>query len=167
MEEVRQENKTNQEALLSQLSQLKPPTKAPAQTTDFSQIRCFTYGGMGHTFKICRRRQATGSAAVRLCYVCQQSGHLVRNCPARRARITDEAVQGAFVVNRALRNNSNEAYIELEIGRQHCVCLLDTGSDVNLFPEPVVKGYQLRESHIELLAANETIKKYRSLEQSR
>ena len=32
MEEVRQENKRNQEALLSQLSQLKPPTPAPAQT---------------------------------------------------------------------------------------------------------------------------------------
>ena len=30
MEEVRQENKTNQEALLKQLSQLKPPTPAPA-----------------------------------------------------------------------------------------------------------------------------------------
>ena len=44
MEKVRQENKRNQEALLSQLSQLKPPTKAPAQTKDFSQIRCFTCG---------------------------------------------------------------------------------------------------------------------------
>ena len=59
-------------------------------------------------------------------------------------------------MNRALRNNSKEAYIELEIGRQHCVCLLDTGSEVTLFPEPVVKGYQLRESDIELLAANGT-----------
>ena len=41
MEEVRKENKRNQEALLSQVSQLKPSTKAPAQTTDFSQIRWF------------------------------------------------------------------------------------------------------------------------------
>ena len=93
---------------------------------------------------------------VRLCYECQQPGHLARNCPVRRARTTDEAVQGAFVVNRALRNNSMEAYIELEIGRQHCVCLLDTGCDVTLFSEPVMKGYQLRESDIELLAANGT-----------
>ena len=53
-------------------------------------------------------------------------------------------------MNRALRNNSN---IELKVGRQHCVCLLDTGSDVTLFPE---KGYQLRESDSELLAANGT-----------
>ena len=59
-------------------------------------------------------------------------------------------------MNRALRNNSKEAYIELEIGRQHCVCLLDTGSDVTLFLEPVVKDYQLRESDIELFAANGT-----------
>ena len=55
MEEVRQANKRNQETLLSQLSQLKPPTKAYAQTKDFSQIRCFTCGGMGQTSKICRR----------------------------------------------------------------------------------------------------------------
>ena len=130
MEEVRQVNKRNQEALLFQLSQLEPPTKAHAQTNDFTQIRCFTCGGMGHTSKICRRRQATGSAGVRLCYECQKPGHLARNCLARRARTTDEAVQGAFVVNCALRNNSKEAYIELEIGRQHCVCSLDTESDV-------------------------------------
>ena len=57
--EVRQKNKRNQEALLSQLSQLKSPTPAPAQTKDFSQIRCFTCGGMGHTFRICIRRQAS------------------------------------------------------------------------------------------------------------
>ena len=59
-------------------------------------------------------------------------------------------------MNRALRNNSKEAYIELEIGQQHCVCLLDTGSDVIMFPEPMVKEYQLRESNIELLAENGT-----------
>ena len=113
---------------------------------------------MDHTSRICRRRQATGSTGVRrLCYACQLPVHLARDCPARRARTTDEAVQGAFVVfNRALRNNSKEAYIELEIGRQHCVCLLDTESDVTLFPAPVVKGYKLRESAIELLAANGT-----------
>ena len=105
-----------------------------------------TYEGMGHISKICRRRQATRSTGVRLCY---EPGHQARDCPARRARTTDEAVQRAFVVNRALRNISKEAYIELEIGRQHCVCLLDTGSDVTLFSVPVVKGYQLRESDIE------------------
>ena len=164
MKEVRQKNKRNQEALHSQLSQLKPPTKALAQTTDFSQIRCFTCGGMGHISEICRRRQATGSAGERLCYECQQLGHLAKDCPARRARTTDEAVQGAFVVNRALRNNSKEEYIELEIGGQQCVCLLDTESDVTLFPAPVVKGYQLRESDIELLAANGA--RISSLEQS-
>ena len=38
MEEVRHQNKRNQEALLSQLSQLKPPTPALAQSKDFSQI---------------------------------------------------------------------------------------------------------------------------------
>ena len=142
MEEVMQKNKRNQEALLMQLSQLKPPTPAPAQTKDFSQIRCFNCGGMGHTSRICRRRQATGSAGVRLCYECQQPEHLARDCLARRARTTDEAVQGAFVVtHRALQNNSKEAYIELDIGRQHCVCLLDMGSDIILFPAPVVNGY--------------------------
>ena len=116
-EEIRQENKSNQEELLSQLSQLKPPMTALAQSKDFSQIRCFTCEGMGHTSRICRKRQATGSAGVRLCYECQQPEHLARDCPARRARTTDEAVQGAFVMtNSALRNNSKEAYIELEIG---------------------------------------------------
>ena len=84
MKEVRQENIRNQEALLSQLSQLKPPTKAPAQTKDFSQIRCFTCAERGHTSKICRSRQATGSAGVRLCYEYQQPGHLARNCPTRQ-----------------------------------------------------------------------------------
>ena len=94
---------------------------------------------------------------MRLSNECQQPGHLARDCQARRARTTDEAVQGTFVVtNRALRNNSNEAYIELEIERQYFICLLDTGSDVTLFPAPVVKGYQLRESDIEPLAANGT-----------
>ena len=43
-----QENKRNQEALLSQLSQLKPPKPGPAHTTDFSQIRCFICEGMVH-----------------------------------------------------------------------------------------------------------------------
>ena len=60
------------------------------------------------------------------------------------------------MTNRALRNNSKEAYIELEIERQHCVYLLDTGNDVTLFLAPVEKGYQWRESDIELLAANGT-----------
>ena len=46
MEDVRQENKRNQEALLTQLSQLKPPTPAPAQTKNFIQMRCFTCGGI-------------------------------------------------------------------------------------------------------------------------
>ena len=126
MEEVRHENKRNQEALLSQQSQLKPPTKAPAQTKDFSHIRCFTGGEMGHSCKICRRRQAKGLTGVGLCYDCHQPRHLARDCPARRARTTNEAVQGVFVVNRALRNNSMEAYIKMEIGRQHCVCFMDT-----------------------------------------
>ena len=94
---------------------------------------------------------------MRLCYDCQQPGHLARDCPARRERTTVEAVQGTFAVtNRALRNNSKEAYIELEIRQQHCVCLLDTESDVTFFSVPAVKGYQLRESDIEVLAANGT-----------
>ena len=34
--------------------------------------------------------------------------------------------------------------------------MLDTGSDVTFFPTPMVKGYQLRESNVELSAANRT-----------
>ena len=44
----------------------------------------------------------------------------------------------------------------MKIGRRQFVCLLGTGSDVTLFSAPVVKGYQLREGDIDLLAANGT-----------
>ena len=49
MEAVRQENRRNQEAQFSQLSQRKLPTPVPMQTKEFSIIRCFTCGGKGHT----------------------------------------------------------------------------------------------------------------------
>ena len=112
----------------------------------------------GSHFQVLQKKPAHMIGRSEALLLVQAAGHLSRDCPARQSRATDEAVQGAFAVtNRALRNNSKEAYIELEIRRQHCVCLLDTGSDVTLFTAPVENGHLLRDSDIELLAANGTV----------
>ena len=41
---------------------------------------------------------------------------------------------------------TREAYIELVVAGQTCICLLDTGSDVTLFPHALVRGLPLDSS---------------------
>ena len=51
---------------------------------------------------------------------------------------------------------TREAYIELVIAGRTCSCLLDTGSDVTLFPHALVRGLPLDQLVFNLSTANGT-----------
>ena len=51
---------------------------------------------------------------------------------------------------------TREAYIELVIAGRTYSCVLDTGSDVTLFPHALVRGFPLDQCVVDLSAANGT-----------
>ena len=101
----------------------------------------------------------------RNCYNCGESGHFSRNCPHPRAnRNAGVHFQGDNETS-YLRDNGkstaapvdHDTYLRLTIGHNVYDCLLDTGSEVCLFPEQVVDSTQIRKTNRTLKAANDTL----------
>lgn len=95
-----------------------------------------------------------GSRTVR-CYNCQRLGHLSKNCRAPRKNS-----QGTSSVNynttarSAGFENSQSLYVRGRINNQDCLCLIDTGSEINLLPAFLVADRFLDKTKRKLYAAN-------------
>jgi len=99
------------------------------------------------------------------CFKCGQEGHFARFCPQFQAQ-TNAGVQFQSdsetcptAANRSLAPIPvyHEAYLRLSIGRRVYDCLLDTGSEVCLFPEEVVDSAAVKKTNRTLKAANGTV----------
>ena len=91
-------------------------------------------------------------------YICDLRRHFFRDCPLKVTKpVKDE--KDANKVDKVitcgtLGRHTNEAYLEIEVNGRFYNCLLDTGSDVTIFPYTMVKGYKLHPSTTHLKAPN-------------
>ena len=117
------------------------------------------------------RRSATQTAQYEerkknhACYECGDVSHRARNCPSRdrnsdgsaRARITEGGVKtNRQVTKTGDRQVERAAYLPLKIGRRKIKCLLDTGSEVCLFPARFAAAGSCTPMGQRLTAANGT-----------
>jgi len=88
----------------------------------------------------------------RACFSCGNTGHIARCCPQKTA--SGEATmrsRGIFE-----RNRSHETYLRVAIGNQVYDCLLDSGSEISLFPESVIGSTVMEITDMTIRAANGT-----------
>jgi transposase InsO family protein len=116
-------------------------------------------------------RQQRSNNPVR-CYNCDELGHISRNCVhPRRARQQGGAPSGSAEAGDKLGTSTIGAvrgtagkripgpvptYLKLNILEGQTDCLVDTGSDVTIFPASVVRGVEVKPTSQKLVAANGT-----------
>ena len=110
-----------------------------------------------------------------ICYDCQEEGHISRNCPRPQRPRRDQAprrldderapTQAVKMVVSGLKrgregdpiDSDRQVYIKLRINDATHKCLLDSGSDVTLFPSHTVRGLNITPCERVLTAANGTV----------
>ena len=99
----------------------------------------------------------------RTCYNCGEVGHFSKNCPRPRGQNSAEMQLNAgstppLQVNGACGSSrvNYKSYLRAMIGNGVYNCLLDTGSDVCLFPDHAVDPSFIRKTNRTLKAANGT-----------
>ena len=88
-----------------------------------------------------------GSASQqRLCYTCNNPGHYANNCLQNHTRLT-------YGPRKSLHRDQ-EPYLRVVIDNQMYDCLLDTGSQVSLFPGSIIGSAGVESTNKTLKAAN-------------
>ena len=139
-------------ALLRQQTTLLDKVKTKP---DYSNLKCFNCEKMCHSAKVCRQaKRPMTPAGDRNCFHCHQPGHFWRNCQIIVSKSSDGADHrpATNACKKVEYIKTREAYIELVKAGRTCSCLLDTGSDVTLFPHALVRGLPLDQCVVDLSA---------------
>ena len=106
------------------------------------------------------RAKAKTPPEERACFICEKKDHLFRNCSLKVSPAADDAKsppKGDKVSScGTMGHHTKEAYLEIQVNGRYYNCLLDTGSDVTIFPYAMMKGRKLHPTTTTLMAANGT-----------
>ena len=125
---------------------------------DYSNVKFFNSGKKGDSAKICKQpKQADADRRGQKLFPLLPTGAFRRNCPMHASKSGDGAdprpsTSGCKKIE---YTKTRKAYIELVIAGRTCSCLLDSESDVTLFPH-AVRGFPLDQCIVDLSAANGT-----------
>ena len=147
--------------------QLYPPTGVKRH---FSKITCFTCGQKGHTSTACWKKgmpiagppaesaKAKTPPEESVCFICGKKDHLFRNCSLKMSPATDDAKSPPKGDKASscgtMGHHTKEAHVEIQVNGRYYNCLLDTGSDVTIFPYAMINGRKLQPTTTTLMAAN-------------
>ena len=137
-----------------------PDRKIEFQRTEKSareEGRCHLCGETGHFRDKCPSRAKTRNGnSSKVCYNCGLPGHIKRDCKETKKRDdrSEQEAKKSSGINR--EDEGQRVYLEVEFESGKQLVLLDTGSEITLFPASLAGIQSMRQTSQKVMAANGT-----------
>ena len=118
---------------------------------------CHACGEKGHFRDKCPSRNDTKNGGnARACYNCGLPGHISRNCPEREKKSGQMEHEPKTSKGITSQEDDRSVYLEVEFAMGKRLALLDTGSEITLFPIGLEGHGLVRKTSQKVMAANGT-----------